>query len=147
MFDREGPGRRQVAPGAFRKSLAEHKRSRPHAAACCGRTTLTEPIGRWTDIRETAEGLHVKGQADSSTSPGRAKSTRCCREGGRRPVDRLPYRQGRRAHKAGRLLQEIDLAEISLVYPAGARIARVIPSSPSNGGQPSHPIRRILPCR
>src|SRR5688500_8037375 len=51
----------QVAPGAFEKSLADHRRK--------GRTPLMlwshqldQPIGRWTEIRETAEGLVVKGR-------------------------------------------------------------------------------------
>ena len=38
---------------------------------------LDQPIGSWTDIRETAEGLQVKGQAPLGRRSVRAKSTRC----------------------------------------------------------------------
>jgi uncharacterized protein len=51
----------QVAPGAFRKSLVKHQR-KGRAPLMLWSHQLDQPIGRWTEIRETAEGLVVKGK-------------------------------------------------------------------------------------
>jgi HK97 family phage prohead protease len=50
-----------VAPGAFRKSLAAHRRA-GRMPLMLWSHQLDQPIGRWIDIRETAQGLAVKGK-------------------------------------------------------------------------------------
>ena len=109
-----------VAPGAFRKSLADHRR-KGRAPLMLWSHQLDQPIGRWTDIRETAEGLVVKGKLLLDVA--RAREVYAMLK--EKVVDGLSIgfrtvESGRT--KAGRLLQEIDLAEISLGHPAGPGI-------------------------
>jgi HK97 family phage major capsid protein/HK97 family phage prohead protease len=113
-----------VAPGAFRKSLAAQKRK--------GRTPLMlwshqldQPIGRWTDIKETSEGLTVKGKLLLDVARAREVYS-MLKE---RVVDGLSigFRTVDSARtKTGRLLKEIDLAEISLVSLPALASARVL---------------------
>jgi HK97 family phage prohead protease len=112
-----------VAPGAFKKSLAAQGRK--------GRTPLMlwshqldQPIGRWTSIVETAEGLAVKGKLLLDVARAREVYS-MLKE---RVVDGLSI--GFRTvdsvrTKTGRLLKEIDLAEISLVTLPALASARV----------------------
>jgi HK97 family phage prohead protease len=131
----------QVQAGAFRKSLAAHKRS-GRMPLMLWSHQLDQPIGRWTDIRETAEGLVVKGKL--LLDVGRAREVYAMlREKvadglsiGFRTVDSVRT-------KTGRLLKEIDLAEISLVtLPAlaSARVTAVKSSQPRR--EPAHLIER-----
>ena len=56
------------APSAARLTSTQ----RPAACRrCCGRTTPPRPIGTWTDIRETPEGLRVQGKLILETSAAR----------------------------------------------------------------------------
>jgi HK97 family phage prohead protease len=112
-----------VAPGAFRKSLAEHRR-KGRAPLMLWSHQLDQPIGRWTDTRETAEGLAVKGKLLLDVTRARevyAMLKERVADGlsiGFRTVDSVRT-------KTGRLLKEIDLAEISLVTLPALASARV----------------------
>ena len=132
-----------IAPGAFKKSLATHKRS--------GRTPLMlwshqldQPIGKWTSITETAGGLAVKGKLLLDVARAREVYA-MLRE---KVVDGLSigFRTVKSQRiKTGRLLQELDLAEISLVTMPCAPNARVSSvKSTSNGGRRSIPLKDPL---
>jgi HK97 family phage prohead protease len=113
-----------VVPGAFRKSLAEHK-AKGRMPLLLWMHDLTAPIGRWTDIRETAQGLAVKGRLILDTARGR-EAYALLKE---RALDGLSigFRTLKSARtKTGRLLQEVSLEEISLVALPALGSARVI---------------------
>jgi HK97 family phage major capsid protein/HK97 family phage prohead protease len=127
-----------VAPGAFRKSLAAHQ--------AAGRLPLLlwmhrpdEPIGVWESIVETAHGLAVKGRLILDTARGR-EAYALLKEKALTGLS-IGFRTLKSARtKTGRLLQELDLAEISLVsFPAlaSARVTSV----------KSHAARRRIPSK
>src|SRR5918992_1226133 len=60
----------QVERGAFRKSLAAHHRT-GRMPPLLWMHDLAQPIGRWLDIRETADGLRVNGRLLLDTIKGR----------------------------------------------------------------------------
>jgi HK97 family phage prohead protease len=112
-----------MAPGAFRKSLAEHK-SRGRMPLLLWMHDLTAPIGRWLDVRETAQGLAVKGRLILDTARGR-EAYALLKE---RALDGLSigFRTIKSARtKTGRILQEVSLEEISLVALPALASARV----------------------
>jgi uncharacterized protein len=127
----------QVAPGAFRKSLVEHQR-KGRAPLMLWSHQLDQPIGRWTDIRETAEGLVVKGKLLLDLARARevyAMLKEKVVDGlsiGFRTVDSVRTR-------TGRLLKEIDLAEISLVTLPALASARVTSVKSTPRREPAHP--------
>jgi HK97 family phage prohead protease len=112
-----------VAPGAFAKSLAAHRR-KGRAPLMLWSHQLDQPIGRWTEVRETAQGLVVKGRLLLDLARARevyAMLKEKVVDGlsiGFRTVDSVRTR-------TGRLLKEIDLAEISLVTLPALASARV----------------------
>jgi HK97 family phage major capsid protein/HK97 family phage prohead protease len=114
----------QVAPGAFKKSLAAHKRAGRQPLMLWSHD-LAQPIGRWTDIKETSEGLTVKGKLLLDVARARevyAMLRERVADGlsiGFRTVDSVRT-------KTGRLLKEIDLAEISVVSLPALASARVL---------------------
>ncbi len=120
-------GRDMVLPGAFAESLA-----RGAAVRMLYQHDPAEPIGVWTDIREDARGLYVRGRL----SPAVARARECAalvREGA---LDGLSI--GFKAVEARtdpktrvRRLSRIDLWEVSIVtFPMqpGARLAPVEPA-------------------
>jgi HK97 family phage prohead protease len=127
-----------VAPGAFRKSLAAHRRA--------GRQPLLlwmhdigAPIGRWLSITETAEGLKVKGKLTLATAKGR-EAYELLKE---RALDGLSigFRTLQSARtKTGRMLQEVDLAEISLVALPALASARVTSVKSPPRRETAHPV-------
>jgi HK97 family phage prohead protease len=132
-----------VAPGAFRKSLATHKRV-GRMPLMLWSHQLDQPIGRWTDIRETAQGLVVKGKLLLDVARARevyAMLKEKVADGlsiGFRTVDSVRT-------KTGRLLKEIDLAEVSLVSLPALASARVtaVKSSPPRR-EPAQPAEGSL---
>jgi HK97 family phage prohead protease len=112
-----------VAPGAFRKSLAAHQ-AKGRMPLMLWSHQLDQPIGKWTSIVETAEGLAVKGKLLLDVARAREVYA-MLRE---RVADGLSI--GFRTvysirTKTGRLLKEIDLAEISVVSLPALASARV----------------------
>jgi HK97 family phage major capsid protein/HK97 family phage prohead protease len=113
----------QVAPGAFRKSLAQHK-AKGRLPLLLWMHDITAPVGRWLDVRETAEGLAVKGKLILDTARGR-EAYALLKE---RALDGLSigFRTLKSARtKTGRILQEVSLEEISLVTLPALASARV----------------------
>jgi uncharacterized protein len=115
-----------VAPGAYRKSLAAHRKAGTAPLMLWQHDTWS-PIGKWTEVTETSEGLFVRGKFNLETSWGR--DAWAAVQGG--DVDGLSvgYREVK-ASEVGqyRRLDELDLLEISVVsFPANrsARIQRV----------------------
>lgn len=109
-----------IAPGAFAKSLASGDKP-----LMLWSHDLSEPIGTWTSIKEDSKGLHVTGRLTLETRRG-AEAYALLKDGalnglsiGFRTVaaDELPG--------GGRLLTEIELAEISLVTLPSASRARI----------------------
>jgi HK97 family phage prohead protease len=127
----------QVAPGAFAKSLAAHRR-KGRAPLMLWSHQLDQPIGRWTEVRETAEGLAVKGKLLLDLARARevyAMLREKVVDGlsiGFRTVDSVRTR-------TGRLLKEIDLAEISLVTLPALASARVISVKSTPRREPAQP--------
>ena len=110
--------------GAFAKNLIP---AGPDRVRMLHQHAADEPVGRWTDIREEARGLFVRGEVFTDTDGGR-NLHRLLRGGaldglsiGFKPVRAVRTRTGRE-------LREVDLWEISIVtFPMapGARITRV----------------------
>jgi HK97 family phage major capsid protein/HK97 family phage prohead protease len=112
-----------IAPGAFKKSLAAHKRA-GRMPLLLWMHDLTAPIGRWTSIQETATGLAVRGKLTLATAKGR-EAYELLKE---KALDGLSigFRTVKASRiKTGRLLEELDLAEISLCTMPALASARV----------------------
>ncbi|WP_454918431.1 HK97 family phage prohead protease [Xanthobacter sediminis] len=117
-------GRDMVLPGAFAESLARRGAS---GVRLLYQHDPAEPIGVWTDIREDARGLYVRGRL----SPAVARARECAALVAEGALDGLSI--GFKAVEARtdpktrvRRLGRIDLWEVSIVtFPMqpGARIA------------------------
>lgn len=109
-----------IAPGAFKASLASGD-----APLMLWSHDLSEPIGAWTDVREDSKGLHVKGRLTLETRRG-AEAYALLKDGALNGLS-IGFRAVAFEEQAdgGRLLTEIDLAEISLVTLPSASRARV----------------------
>ncbi|MGE3142546.1 MAG: HK97 family phage prohead protease [Hyphomonadaceae bacterium] len=110
-----------VRRGAFRASLARRKGPVPMLVQHDARLMA----GVWTEIREDARGLYVRGEIRAD-APGAAQALRLLRRG----VDGLsigfvPIVAQKAA--AGRLLEEIDLLEVSIVTLPMQPLARLTP--------------------
>ena len=103
-----------VAPGAFARSLAELKAA-GRSVKLLWQHDPAQPIGVWDLVREDERGLRVRGRLLPEVARG-AEALALLRAGA---VDGLSI--GYRAVKAvrrpegGRLLQEVELWEVSLV--------------------------------
>ena len=112
-FNNEDYGRDVVLPGAFAKSLSRRPASKVKMLR--GHDT-TDPIGIWTDLKEDAKGLRATGKIILDTSRGRetyallkAGALDGLSIGFRTIKDRFDRAKG------VRYLEEVDLAEISVV--------------------------------
>ena len=118
-----------IARGAFARNLIPARAGRvrmlrQHAAEA--------PIGRWTTIREEAEGLFVRGEVFTDTRDGRDLHRLLA--GGALDGLSIGFKPIRAVRtRTGRELREVDLWEISIVtFPMapGARITRVSEAGP-----------------
>lgn len=109
-----------VAPGAFAKSIAAGVRP-----LMLWSHDLSEPIGAWTDVREDQTGLHVTGRLTLETRRG-AEAYALLRDGALNGLS-IGFRAVgfEEREDGGRLLTDIDLAEVSLVTLPSASRARV----------------------
>ena len=113
-----------IAKGAFTKSLAEHK--------AAGSTPLllwqhdpTEPIGVWLSLREDATGLAVTGRLILETRRGQ-EAYALLKAGALNGLSiGFRTRASERRSGGGRILQDLELIEISLVSIPAASRARV----------------------
>ncbi|HYD32094.1 MAG TPA: phage major capsid protein [Azospirillaceae bacterium] len=113
-----------VAPGAFSRSLADHK-ARGTMPAMLWSHDPAAPIGAWTDIAETAGGLKVRGKLALGTAKA-DEAHRLVKAGAA-----LGLSIGFKTVKASRLsggyrrLEEVDLVEVSIVAVPAAPAARI----------------------
>jgi HK97 family phage prohead protease len=134
LFGKVDLGRDIVERGAFARSI----RTRGAAGIrMLYQHDPAEPIGRWTEIREDARGLFVRGRLAEGVT--RAREVRSLMKGGALDGLSIGFRTVRaRADAAGiRHIIEADLWEISVVtFPMqpGARVERI---KAAGGGLPT----------
>ncbi len=120
VFDTEDEMRDIVVPGAFARSLADH-RARGRLPALLWQHDRAEPIGAWADMREDATGLSVRGALFTADIP-RARQAYALLKGGGLSGLSIGFRTVRAEvdETSGvRRLLEIELFEVSLVtFPA-----------------------------
>lgn len=116
-----------IAPGAYSATIAEHKAS-GIALPMLWSHDLSQPVGRWLELREEPAGLYVKGKLNLATTAGRdafahleERDVTGLSIGFRLPDDGYRYQKD-----GSRLLLRIDLVEVSLVVVPAARAARVV---------------------
>jgi len=112
----------QVAPGAFTKSLAEHK-ARGSAPAMLWQHDMSSPIGAWEKLQQTDRGLLCEGRLALATQKG-AEAFELMKIGGMRglSIGFSPAKYELDEKAKLRTLTEIKLFEISPV---------TIPADPS----------------
>jgi uncharacterized protein len=116
----------KVAAGAFEKSIAKRGAS---GVRMLYQHLAGEPIGIWTQIKEDARGLFVRGRL--LTEVGRAREVLTLMRGGALDGLSIGYRTVKAERGPGqtvRTLTEIDLWEVSIVtFPMldGARVTGV----------------------
>lgn len=124
-----------IAPGAFTETIAEHSKSGTVPAMLWAHDQ-TEPVGRWTEVKQTAAGLEVAGKLTLETRRG-AEAYALMKD------DALSLSIGYRIPSGGAtyqsdgttLLKRINLHEVSLVaMPANsaAKITSVKSIRPNN---------------
>lgn len=115
-----------VTKGAFARSLNEH-RTQGSLPAMLWSHQMESPIGKWLTVEEDTKGLFVVGQVNLKTAQGREAFAHieagdvgafsigyAVPEGGRRYVGKGAF-----------ALDEVDLAEISIVAVPANRHARI----------------------
>jgi len=125
-----------VESGAFEKSLTEHK-SQGSAPAMLLHHDMSRPVGKWTELREDGDGLHVKGKLSLGVRDADEAYT-LLKDGVINSlsigyvVEKEKYNHTTRTNH----LKEINLHEISLVtIPANAQA--MIGSVKSSDGVPN----------
>ena len=125
VFGNVDQGGDVVMPGAFRHSLKAIDRGVKAPVVMLWQHDPKQPIGVWTELRETSEGLEAKGRLALDTQKGR-EAHALLKQGA---LDGLSI--GFRTedsdfdHDGNRRLKALDLWEISIVtFPMNAR-ARV----------------------
>lgn len=126
-FNAKDYGGDTVQPGAFTASLREHK-ARGSKPLFLWQHDQTAPIGIWTKVEEDDKGLFVEGKLITEASRG-ADAHALLKAGALNGLS-IGYRtiKSRPAGGRGRLLDQLDLVEISLVtFPMlnSARISAV----------------------
>ena len=145
LFGKVDLSRDAVEPGAFRKTL---RRRGPESVRMLFQHDPNQPIGRWTEIREDARGLFVRGRL----TPGVARSREVLALARAGALDGLSigFRTVRATKDAGtgvRRILEADLWEISVVtFPMlpEARIDRVKATGPAGVTRLRLDIARLL---
>lgn len=115
-----------VRPGAYRRTLAEHK-TQGTSPALLWSHKLDQPIGRWVELREDQRGLWVKGKLSLNTDAGKQAYTHLVNG----DLDGLSIgfvvpEGGRKYFGDGTFeLLDVDLVEISVVTAPANRGARI----------------------
>lgn len=134
-----------IAKGAFATSLADHK-SAGTMPAMLWQHEADEPIGVWTEMKEDAKGLYIKGQLVLETMRG--KEAHALLKAGALNGLSIGFMSKQWSYDTEtdiRTLTEVDLWEVSLVtFPANekARITNV-KASPDDLATPKD-AERIL---
>ncbi|MGE7152327.1 HK97 family phage prohead protease [Methylorubrum rhodesianum] len=115
-----------IAPGAFTRSLREHKAS-DSAPVMLWSHDMAEPIGRWTELREDDHGLFVRGQFNLETTRGRdAHAHAKAGDVSGLSIGFFVADGGMKAGERGTaILTDLDLMEISVVALPANRRARL----------------------
>jgi len=115
-----------VTPGAFTKSLAEHRR-RGTRPAMLWSHQMESPVGNWLDFHDDPKGLRVTGQFNLKTERGREAFEHAkAGDVGAFSIGFTTPEGGRRyLGKGVWALDEVDLVEISLVAAPANRNAVV----------------------
>ena len=113
----------EIVPGAFAATLAAHAK-RGSAPAMLAGHNPDWPIGRWTKLQETPEGLIVEGKISDATEKAR-ETRQLVAEGvlDGLSIGFLPKASKREGER--RLISEAELAEISIVSTPAIPSARV----------------------
>jgi HK97 family phage prohead protease len=133
-----------IAPGAFMKSLAEHK-SAGTMPALLWQHNADDPIGVWTDAREDERGLKVSGRLTLDTKRG-AEARALVKDGALALSIGFQTRDSA-SENGRRILKDIKLWEISLVtFPANemARITAIKNAIAAGGELSPRMIEHIL---
>jgi len=138
-----------IAPGAYAKSLAEHRRDGTLPVMLWGHDPR-EPIGRWTEAKEDERGLFVRGSLNLETEAGRRAHAHV-KAGDIRglSIGYSIYPDGYVRNNDGtRTLKAIDLREVSLVtIPAQRRAGITAVKSFSSRAELEEILREHLPGR
>jgi HK97 family phage prohead protease len=112
-----------VAPGAFKRTLSAH-RAAGRTPAMLWAHNPAEVIGRWLDIAETPEGLHVRGKLNLQTQRG-AEARALMLDGSISGLSIGFRTRSAKRRSKGRVLTDLDLIECSIVSIPCAPNARV----------------------
>ncbi len=112
-----------VVPGAFKRSLAQHKKSGTLPQMFWMHDPSRVP-GKWTDMAEDEYGLHVRGVL-AETELGREMRTLAQMKAVRGLSIGYQVKDADYDADGNRLLKEIDLWEVSLVSLAMNPLARI----------------------
>ncbi len=114
VFNRRDQGGDVVLPGAYAGSLKAMARA-GRRVKMLWQHDPTQPIGIWDEVREDATGLYVKGRLLPEVEKGREAAALL--EAGAIDGLSIGYRtvKAERDGKGQRLLQELELWEVSLV--------------------------------
>jgi HK97 family phage prohead protease len=127
-----------IAPGAFQRSLEEHKAAGTSPLMLWSHD-LSEPIGVWTSVRETRSALEVEGRLVLETQRG-AEAYALMKAGAINGLSIGFISRKSEARKGGgRVLKDLDLVEVSLVSVPAASRARIL-SVKSPRREPAHPL-------
>ncbi|MEG8220124.1 phage major capsid protein [Sphingomonas sp. HH69] len=125
-----------IARGAFTRSLAEHKAA-GSAPLLLWQHDPSEPIGVWLALREDATGLHVTGKLILETRRGQ-EAYALLKAGALNGLSiGFRTRASERRNGGGRVLQDLELIEISLVSIPAATRARVTGVKAAQADQPA----------
>lgn len=129
-----------VISGAFRRSLALRP---PTKVALLWQHDPVRPIGRWTRLVETRHGLWAEGELTAGVVAAREAASLIAAGAVSGLSIGFKARKSRRPSRgAGRILQDIDLWEISLVTFPQVDEARVrFLSPPPNPAKRPHPAK------
>lgn len=132
-----------IAPGAFTASLAEHKAA-GSAPLMLWQHDPLEPIGVWGELREDATGLFVTGRLVLDTRRG--QDAYALLKAGALNGLSIGYRTRSAERRAGgvRVLQNVELIEISLVSIPAASRARV---TGVKAAQADHPAAKAAAAK
>lgn len=143
LFGKIDQGGDIVATGAYRASLAELK-AKGCRVKMLWQHDPAQPIGVWDEVREDARGLWVKGRLVTETARGREAAALIA--AGAIEGLSIGYRTKRAgvAPGGGRILNEVDLWEVSLVTFPMLPAARLVAKSDVSSTQDLHALASAL---
>jgi hypothetical protein len=125
IFGNKDGGGDIVMPGAYSKSLAEHRR-KGTSVKMFWQHNPNEPIGKWTDLAEDGKGLYVEGKLNMGVQ--RAREAYSLLKDGDIEGLSIGYRvvtEEQDEKRGATLLKEVSLFEVSIVSMAMNERARV----------------------